>query len=79
MKNKMVDLNNHLFEALERINDEDLKGEDLTAEIYRAKAVSDLATTIINNADLVLKAQRQYKELGIAPPSNILQLGDGNA
>lgn len=79
MKNKMVDLNNHLFEALERINDESLKGEELTAEIYRAKAISDLATTIINNADVMLKAQKQAKELGVMPPPNILQLSDGNA
>lgn len=79
MKNKMSDLNNHLFEALERINDESLKGEELTAEIYRAKAISDLATTIINNADVMLKAQKQAKELGVTPPPNILQLSDGNA
>ena len=79
MKTRMTDLNNHLFEALERINDEDLKGEELTAEIYRAKAVSDLATTIISNADLMLKAQKQACELNLAPPANILQLGDGNA
>lgn len=79
MRNKMTDLNNHLFEALERINDEDLKGEELTAEIYRAKAVSDLATTIINNADIMLKAQKQASELGISPPPNILELSDGNA
>jgi hypothetical protein len=77
MKNKIINLNDHLFETLERLNDEDLKGEELTAEINRAKAVSDIATTIISNADLMLKAQKQYKEYGITPPSTILQIGDG--
>ena len=78
MKNKMSDLNNHLFETLERLNDDDLKGEELATEIFRAKAIADLGATIINNADLMLKAQKQAVELGINPPSNILVIGDGS-
>ena len=77
MKNKLTDLNNHLFEELERLNDEDLKGDELTAEMERAKAVSDIAQAIINNGNLMLKAQKQYTEYGIQAPS-ILALGDGN-
>lgn len=77
MKNKLTDLNNHLFEELERLNDEDLKGDDLEVEMARAKAVSDIAQAIINNGNLILKAQKHYAEYGIAVPS-ILNLGDGN-
>jgi hypothetical protein len=56
MKNKLSDLNNHLFEQLERLNDDDLKGEELGQEINRAHAMTNIAAQIINNASLVLKA-----------------------
>ena len=60
MKNTLGDLNNHLFAQLERLNDEDLKGEDLREEIERAKAVTNVASTIIDNGSLVFQAQK-YK------------------
>lgn len=56
MKNKLSDLNNHLFAELERLSDEDLKGEELQEEIGRAKAVTNVAAQIIQNGTLVLKA-----------------------
>lgn len=55
-QNKLSDLNNHLFAELERLGDEDLKGDALTEEISRAKAVSNVATQIVQNGNLVLKA-----------------------
>jgi len=58
MKNKFVDLNNHLFEALERINDIDLEGAKLTNEIKRAQSISNVARQIIGNANLVMKAKQ---------------------
>ena len=56
MRNTLVDLNNHLFEQLERLNDEELTDEQLEKEIKRTDAMKDIATQIIANANIVLKA-----------------------
>lgn len=64
MKNTLVDLNNHLFAALERINDEDLQGEDMEKEIERSEAITKVATAIINNATLQLRAWEHMDEYG---------------
>ena len=57
MKNTLMDLNNHLFASLERLNQEDLKGDRLKTEIERGKAIGIVASQIISNASLALKAQ----------------------
>jgi hypothetical protein len=56
MKNKLSDLNNHLFEQIERLNDDDLKGDDLEREIRRGQAMCNVAGRIIDNGKLVLEA-----------------------
>jgi hypothetical protein len=58
MRNTLEDLNNHLFEQLERLNDADLKGESLAEEINRAKSINDVASRIIANGSLVLQAKK---------------------
>jgi hypothetical protein len=58
MQNTLGDLNNHLFAQLERLSDEELKGDALQEEITRAKAVNDVASRIIANGSLVLQAKK---------------------
>lgn len=58
MKNTLEDLNNHLFAELERLSDEELKGDNLREEIDRAKAVTGVASKIIENGNLVLDAKK---------------------
>ena len=65
MQNKLSDLNNHLFAQLERLGDEDLNSDQLTEEIGRAKAVTDIASQVIANANLSLKAQALMFEYGL--------------
>lgn len=71
MKNTLADLNNHLFEQMERLNDDDLTDEQLEKEIKRADAMKDIATQIINNAQIVLKATElnmEYSRTDVAVP-----------
>ena len=58
MKNKLIDLNNHLFAQIERLGDEDIKDEKLKDEIERSKAVGNIASKIIDNARLALDGQK---------------------
>lgn len=60
MKTDLSALNDYLFEELERLNDDESleKDEDLEREIRRSKAITNVAQTIINNANTVLDAQK---------------------
>ncbi|WP_443945569.1 hypothetical protein ACJVDH_00225 [Pedobacter sp. AW1-32] len=70
-QNKMIDLNNHLFAQLERLNDETIKPEKMEMEIKKAKAVSQVASQIIKSNALVLKAvELQGKGLIKDAPDN---------
>jgi hypothetical protein len=53
-RNKLTDVNNHLFMALERLNDEDLKGDELKEELARAKAISTVSKQIINSSRTII-------------------------
>ena len=59
-KNKLTDLQDHLFELMEKLNDDDLKGDDLDQEIKRSDAFSNLAEIAVKNAALIVKCADVY-------------------
>lgn len=58
MKNKLSDLHNILFAELERLGDEELKGDALAEELKRSRAITGVASQIIANGQLALKAKK---------------------
>lgn len=55
-RNTMTDLTNHIFAEIERLSDEELKGEDLEAEIRRGHAIGKLSKTVIDAGNLMIRA-----------------------
>jgi hypothetical protein len=56
MKNKLSDLNDHLFAQLERLSEEGLTAEQIAQEAKRGEAMVEVADQIIRNAELTFKA-----------------------
>lgn len=77
MKNKLIDLNNHLFAQLDRLNDEELKGDQLREEIDRSKAVTGVSKEIVSNARLALDAEQLKQEYGLKKAPAMLEQGNG--
>lgn len=71
MKNKLIDLNNHLFAQLERLNEERLSTEKMENEIRRAEAIVKVSSQIIETAGISLRAAKILAEYG-ADPSRFL-------
>lgn len=76
MKNKIVDLNNHLFAQLERLGDESLTPAQLEHEVKRAGAIVGVAEQLVRSATVTLKAAELAGQYGEIPRGN-LSLLDG--
>lgn len=71
MNNNLTTLNNILFEQIERINDEDQTKEQLKETLEKANCINSIATTIVKNAHVQLKA---YSEFGRPVEGNVVKL-----
>jgi hypothetical protein len=74
MKNRLSDLNDHLFAQLERLSDEGMTPEQIDREHKRGEAIVAVADQIVRNASLHLQAAKLAKEVGGDPMLHLLQL-----
>ena len=56
MKNRLQDLNDHLFAQMERLSEEGIAVEQIEAEVKRTDAIVAVSDQIIANANFHLKA-----------------------
>lgn len=75
MKNKLTDLNNHLFAQLERMAEEGMTAEQIDQEAKRAEAIVSVADQITRNADLQLKAAKLFADHGAQILPMLPQIG----
>ena len=75
MNNTLTDLNNYLFEAIERLQDDSLDDTQLEKEIKRSEAVQKVAKTIIDNGTLALQAKKHLVEYGQGDMVELPMLG----
>lgn len=64
MKNTLADLNNYLFEQIERLNDDELDADGLEAELRKADAIVKVSEKIIQNGELAFKTMKHMDEYG---------------
>jgi len=77
MKNKLIDLNNHLFEQIERLNDDDImQGDKFEKELQRSKALSNLAAQVINNAKVALEGFKAINDGTVKRAPEMLGAGE---
>ena len=63
-RNKISDLNNLLFEQLENLITAETD-EEIKTQVNKSKAVSSLASNIVNCAELSIKAKSLQLEYGV--------------
>lgn len=64
MKNTLTALNNYLFEALEKINDDELTDDEFEKEAKKSEMKIKIAETIIKNANTQLNVMKHMDEYG---------------
>lgn len=74
MKATLKNLNDILFEQIERLNDDDLKGDALDEQLKKTKLINASASAIIENSKLLFEAAKYKSEFGLDNDTEILKI-----
>lgn len=77
MKNTLVDLNNYLFEQIERLQDDSLSDEDFEKEVKRSEAMTKISEKIIANGELAFKTMKHMDEYGYEQTRKVPKMLEG--
>lgn len=77
MKNTLVDLNNYLFEQIERLQDDSLSDEDFEKEVKRSEAMTKISEKIIANGELAFKTMKHMDEYGYGQTRKVPKMLEG--
>jgi hypothetical protein len=79
VKNKLSDLNDHLFAQIERLADEDLTPDQIDMEAKRGAAIVAAADQILRGAALQIQAAKILSDHGLDPTSRLPALESKSA
>lgn len=65
MNNQLIDLNNMLFEQMERLNDDENSQEQFEREIKKSKAMSAIADKILQVQEMAFNIVKATDEMGV--------------
>ena len=74
MKNTLADLNNYLFEQIERLNDDELTDEQLDRELKKTDSIVKVSEKIIQNGELAFKTMQHMDEYGYGTKRSVPKL-----
>jgi hypothetical protein len=76
MKNTLADLNNYLFEQLERLNDDELTDDQLERELKKTDNIVKISEKIIQNGELAFKTMKHMDEYGYGQNRSVPKMLD---
>ncbi len=76
-KNRLSDLNDHLFAQIERLSDETLTPEQVEIEAKRGAAIVGAADLILRHAYLQVQAAKVMSDHGNDPTAYLSKLNNG--